>query len=1294
MFKKIVASHNTFILWAGRIARLCWGITIALLVLAAIYISLARQFVPLLAPGYKTDVENQLSLALQASVHIKEMSGEVVGFNPQIILTELQVGNQTTIKRVSVELDVVKSMLARQLRLADVKTNGIEAILTQVENGWQLGDVFFPHSAHQDFSWAAMLSNIHVSESNFNITFKNKKNISIEKIALKLNQLGKHQRIKTDIAMPNGRIATVIAEGKGAWSDLDRMEWDVYTKIPDVDWLPWIQSVAGDYVTINKMEGGAQIWLQWRDGKIDDVRLRVELPILDWQYLSNQLNDSVQGVHADVVFQQKNDKTIISVPLLSFIWHGRAEQLGGWSFSKTALDSRSVLLIKADELKIDSFVEMALGSQLLPPDVIEALSGLNPRGNLNNVKATAFLNNHTELIDFKVSGDVKNIALNAWDGSPKVSGVNGVVEFSKLGGHLALDSTQFTMEFPDLFSQGWTFQRAKGDLYWVYDDTHFIIRSGLLNLQNDNASVFGQFDYTTPHDVTQADHLGLQLGFKNIDAQSRMQYIPTKEIDKSLADWLQQSIVKGTIVEGSYLYDGAVESDSSVSAAQIVALDVKDVTLKFDPNWPALENVNGSIIYNNDGLRVQSNVGQLLGADLTNINVTLPYDSEDIHITGHASGSSEAVMNLLRTTPLHQEIGSGLDAWEVKGQASADVDLIVPLNEKSTTVDVKGIIENTSLNMPDINLAFENVNGDVNYSSTRGLSSQALNGAVTTFNMPISASIVTLEKDKTLTARIRTQGKMTVDQLAAWQPSVLWSYVKGTLPYSVELQVPLNTTSSGPKPLTLVINSPLQGASIKLPTPFGKAANSIRPLTVAIDFNEKNYRIDAALKNEDVRGVLLLGKNQEPLQANVYLGATNAVSDPKSPGLWVTGNTSSVMTEEWIAFLEAEKKSAKKGVDATALGIHVDINVNELQAFDERVTNTKLTVARGDQAWKVGLDSDEVTGEIALPDNPQQPYDIYAKHIKLPVSQTTPAPTAVRTDMLATIDPKQLPAMQVKIDDFMIGDDKYGKWYFTLRPIKNGVAINNIQIDNMKYFSIMGEQASWTKDKKQAQSQTYFKGKVTTTNLDTAFKAWGYSTGVESQQARFNVDFSWPGSPAFFSMADGNGVVDFEFENGRFSDTGGKASVLKIFGALNVSALARRLTADFSDLYQSGISYDKAEATIGVQDGVATFTEPAIITGPSSDFKITGSTNLKTGEMNQVVVITPPVGQNATLIATVLCGPACGGITYLVQKVLGSGIKKLSSVKYKMTGPYENPTMTRETIFSSDTPTPTSTPSN
>jgi uncharacterized protein (TIGR02099 family) len=1244
-----------------------------------VYISVARQFVPVLAVQYKPDIERQLSHALKAPIHIEKISGEIVRFNPKIMIGGLQIGNQNNIKNVSVELDVIDSILARQLRLSNLRIHGFNAALVQVENGWQLGDVFFAHNSDDDFSWIAMLSDIHLGESKVNITLKNKKSFAIDSLDLKLNQFRQYQRVTTNIVMPNKKPATIIAEGKGAWSNIDDMAWTVYAKVPDMNWLPWLQETADAYIVLKKLEGSGQIWLRWADGKINDVRVRLELPLVDWQYVKNHVNESIQAVHMDLVFQQHKDKTVLSVPTLSFMWQEHAQQLGGWAFSKTALDDgRSVVLIEGQQLKIDSFVQMSLASKLLPDDGQEVLAGLNPRGRFDTLQAVAYFNGENSLIDFKTIGKIVDVALDAWDGSPQASGIAGIIEFNKEGGHFALNSKDYSMEFPDLFAQGWNFSNATGDLYWLYDDEKLVIRSGLLEVTNNNATVFGQFDYTSPHDVKTADHLGLQLGFRNVDASHRMQYIPVKEIDKSLVTWLENAIIKGTIVEGTYLYDGAVVSDTLIDPTQIVALDLKDVTLKFDEHWPVLEGINGSMVYNNDGLKVRSNAAKMLNADIQNINVTLPYDSDDLHIQGQADAPVQTVLDLLRTTPLHKEIGSALDHWQVNGLASAEIDLVVPLNAKPAQADVRGTLKSAQLKMPDVNLTFDNINGDLSYSTSKGLNSQKLTAK--TLDMPIALTIVTPPKDKTLTARLRTQGSIAIDTLAKWQPSKLWSYAKGTLPYSLELQVPMRTST---KPTTLIINSPLQGTAVSLPKPFGKSAGESAQLTVATGFNQNNYRVDIDLNKQEVRGILLLGKNNEPVQASIALGKNTLVREPKAPGLWVTGDTPSVVVDDWVSFIKTEKKISKD-IDPVALGINVDINAQKLTAFDYTLENAGLTVSRGKNipAWRIGVDSALVAGDITLPDDAQQPYDVNLKYIKLPQPKTDP--NAVRTDPLASIAPTLLPAMQVKIENFSIGADDYGKWYFTTHPIKNGVEMRDIQIDNMKYFTIVGKQALWTKDKTGTQS--YFKGSLTTTDLGTALTAWGYNSGTESKTTNINVDFSWPGSPAFFSAADGNGNIKIELEDGMFTDEGGKVSMLKIFGALNLSALTRRLTADFSDLYKSGISFDKAQANLDIKDGIATFAKPATITGPSSDFKITGSTNLRTGIVDQEITITPPVGQNAAVIATVLCGPACGGVTYLVQKALGSGIRNLVSIKYKMTGSYENPTTTKETITTTPTP--------
>jgi uncharacterized protein (TIGR02099 family) len=1286
VFKKRIINDDSFTKVAASAIRLFWVFVIASLVISAIYVSLARHFLPLLTPNYKADIENRLSLALGAPVHVGDVSGVVVGVNPQVLLTNVQIGNQTIVESISVEIAVAKSILARQIRLADVKAVGIQAMLTQLDNGWQLGDVFLPSNPNQNFSWMSMLSGIHVNESEFNIILKNGKKFSINKLGLILNQSGKRQRIISNITLPNKKIATLIAEGKGSWADINKMKWDFYARLPDMDWLPWLADKTDEYVSVKAIEGSGEAWLQWHEGKINDVRVKLELPSFAWQYVSNQISDRVKAVQVELIYQQHEAKTVLAIPSLSFMREDTPIHLGGWALTKTQTeDKRDILLLEAPSLLLDSFVKMALTSQLLPTKTQTALAALNPRGELQHLKGAVFLNNNHELINFKMAGQLKNVSIAAWDGSPQVSGVDGDVLFNKEGGHFSLNSIQFAMNFPDLFSQGWQYRLAKGDLYWLYDDKKFIIRSGLLNLTNDVANVFGQFDFTSPHDVSEPDHLGLQLSFKDVNANNRMQYIPTKAIDKSLSDWLGRAIVKGNVTQGAYLYDGGVAQAVRGDETQQLSLDVQDVELKFDEAWPALEKISGTVVYNNQGLYFKSNEARFLKSDIKNINASLAANESIIRVNGQVNTSVQTAMEILRTTPLHQEIGSALDTWQAQGLVAADVRLGIALDNQATQADVRSMLKNTNLKIPDLNLTFNNVNGDLNYSSTLGLSSQQLNG--TTFDMPINVSIVTSAKDPSLTARLRTQGKIEVDTLAAWQPSIVWPYIKGVLPYELELQIPMSNTKAGKKPMALIVNSSLQGTAIALPKPFGKTLKDTRALKSTTLFNVDNYRIDASMNNEDVRGVVVIGTKQEPLKANIYLGPISAVSDPKMPGLTVTGSTSTVNVNDWMTFIASEKKKSNSG-NSAQLGINVDIMAAQLQAFDQSLANTKLSINRQDQAWRVGVNGEVISGELTLPDNLKNPYDVYLKYIHLPKSDTPAASGAVKTDLLATINPSELPAMQIKVDDFRMGEEQYGKWYFTVSPIKDGVNLKNIQLDNVKLFSIMGDQASWTQDKKQTQSQTYFKGTATTTNLNTALAAWGYETGIVSQQARFDVDMTWPGSPALFSATDSNGSIKFRFDNGRIMDVSGKTNALKIFGLMNLSALTRRLTGEFSDLYESGISYDKVQGNINIQDGIATFVNPMVINGPSSDFKITGTANLRSGQLNQEIIVTPPVGQNATLIATVLCGPACGGITYLIQKIAGSGIKQFTSLKYRMTGSFDNPKVDKETIFIEATPTP------
>ena len=125
----------------GAMTRWGLGICALLAVLVALYVSLGRQLVPLVAE-YRAEVEDKAEQALGMPVHIGSLEGHWGGLAPVLVVKDIQVGEGATALRldgVKVVPDLWASLSERQLRLANLEVGGLHLSLHEDEQGaWTL----------------------------------------------------------------------------------------------------------------------------------------------------------------------------------------------------------------------------------------------------------------------------------------------------------------------------------------------------------------------------------------------------------------------------------------------------------------------------------------------------------------------------------------------------------------------------------------------------------------------------------------------------------------------------------------------------------------------------------------------------------------------------------------------------------------------------------------------------------------------------------------------------------------------------------------------------------------------------------------------------------------------------------------------------------------------------------------------------------------------------------------------------------------------------------------------------
>ena len=106
-------------------ALLRWGLGLcaAVLVLAALYVSLGRELVPLVAE-YRLELEDRVTAQLGVPVRIGRLEGRWQGFAPVLEAHDVRLGSEEeglSLERVRLVPDVGGSLLARQPRIAHLQ---------------------------------------------------------------------------------------------------------------------------------------------------------------------------------------------------------------------------------------------------------------------------------------------------------------------------------------------------------------------------------------------------------------------------------------------------------------------------------------------------------------------------------------------------------------------------------------------------------------------------------------------------------------------------------------------------------------------------------------------------------------------------------------------------------------------------------------------------------------------------------------------------------------------------------------------------------------------------------------------------------------------------------------------------------------------------------------------------------------------------------------------------------------------------------------------------------------------
>jgi len=138
--------------------------------------------------------------------------------------------------------------------------------------------------------------------------------------------------------------------------------------------------------------------------------------------------------------------------------------------------------------------------------------------------------------------------------------------------------------------------------------------------------------------------------------------------------------------------------------------------------------------------------------------------------------------------------------------------------------------------------------------------------------------------------------------------------------------------------------------------------------------------------------------------------------------------------------------------------------------------------------------------------------------------------------------------------------------------------------------------------------------------------------------------------------------------------SGAKMDLGRMLSIFSLQTIPRRLSLDFSDLFQSGYSFDTFQGEFSFRDGDL-YTSNTRFEGPVARIAINGSIGLVDKSYDLMLSVTPHVTASIPVAATLLtANPVVGVAAFAANKVLGSAISKATTYNYSVRGPWSNPT--------------------
>lgn len=1066
--------------------------------------------------------------------------------------------------------------------------------------------------------------------------------------------------------------AVVADEGGGARFTGD---WRIAADLDEVDLAVAARLFPPSAVAPQAGRGDVAVWLEWEKGTLSGGTVRLALADVALQSSLGAVESRFERIGLSGNWQHRGDDWRFALRDVTVTRGGRA-----WPEAASVDieignggDGIERFSLKSSFVRLEDLTPFF--APLPASRALESWFALAPRGDLRGVDI-ALSRGGDERMEYTVAADFAGLGIDRLEDAPGIEGLTGQLRADSRAGRLELASENATLDWPALFRDVLEVPEVSGLVVWRAGQDAVRVVSDDLRVVTPAAALRTNLELTLPMDE-RSPELDLHTEVSAFDIAVVPRYLPANKMPATVVDWLDSALAGGRATGAEVTFVGPVRAfpfDGGEGEFRAV-VQVEDGVLRFVSDWPAAEDLDGTVEFVNASFAARGS-GRVLGQRSGDVRVGIgDMRIGDLTVRANTIGGLDQVLAFLNGAPLIAEsLGEDFARLEApSGTGAVSLDLELPLRDRANyrltagleIIDGELVYDGFATRVTEINGSLAFADGVL---TGEGLKAIFLDGPMTARVAPAGVP--------GYRARIDADGEVTIDAVVDAFHLPYGEKLAGQTSWHGTLLLPA-VAGAERLPPKITVASNLTGVALRFPEPFAKSPGEPASLELNMSFPNGALEIDGHL-GATRRFALDFDATPDDVRPFTFRRAAlqfgGALPEFRAErGVTLNGSLPVLRVDDWLALLGddadgGEQRGAARGEWSGAFAGGT-LDVAEFSIFGQRLGSTRVSARRRTDDWQFELDSNAIAGTLFVPADLSGEPQVVAVMRRLYLNGGSGGGRAPARKL----DPRELPGLQLHADEFGIGQRQIGRLDAEILADPLGLRLVSFESATSS-FTAQGSGGWFVGDQGDT---TRFAVSLSSTNVGEMLRQLGFAPFVEAESAEVTASVHWPGPPSGAWLDHIAGDLALRAVRGSLVDvepgTAGRAA-----GLLSISALPRRLALDFRDVFNRGLVFDEITADFAIVDGNA-YTDNLKLTGPVAEVGIIGRTGLRDRDYRQQAVVTAEPGKVLPTVGALLGGPQVAAALLIFTRIFKKPLGGIGRASYCVTGSWSEPKVERLT---------------